>query len=348
MQFGNGVVTELGTLPYNNLAHILEVAKENGHDLGSLLADAEASGEYQPGETTDLHSHQYYGLLEKILNTIDIPAFGVRVGKKFSLADYGVLGYACISSPTLRHFLLTFFRFQQLVGSSASFSESLREEGGNGIIEIQSSAINSQLKRFEIEEAIGQWCTAAETIWQQKEAMFTCINLSVPKPEYANQMQGLLGCPVFYDQACDEMVFPASLLAEPLAMANELTAKLCEQQCDAILQNLTRETGLIEQVRKLIIGQPSKVTTPEYIASQLNISYRTLRRRLSEEGTSFKEIHNDVRMGLAGEYMRQTTLTTQEIGYLLGFSESSNFHRAFKNWYGKTPGDYRETGANES
>jgi len=155
MQFGNGVVTELGTLPYNNLAHILEVAKENGHDLGSLLADAEASGEYQPGETTDLHSHQYYGLLEKILNTIDIPAFGVRVGKKFSLADYGVLGYACISSPTLRHFLLTFFRFQQLVGSSASFSESLREEGGNGIIEIQSSAINSQLKRFEIEEAIG-------------------------------------------------------------------------------------------------------------------------------------------------------------------------------------------------
>ncbi len=66
-----------------------------------------------------------------------------------------------------------------------------------------------------------------------------------------------------------------------------------------------------------------------------------MRRRLGNEGTSFKEIHNELRKGMAGEYMRQTDFSTQEIAFLLGYSEASNFHRAFKQWYAKTPGEYR-------
>ena len=82
---------------------------------------------------------------------------------------------------------------------------------------------------------------------------------------------------------------------------------------------------------------------PEDIANQLNMSYRTLRRRLSAEGLSFKQIHKEVVMGLATAYLRQTDLSTQEIAFLVGYSEVANFHRAFKTWFKQTPGAYRQS-----
>lgn len=341
MQVGTGVVTRLGTLPYNNIGYVVEVAKEHHYDLTPLLDRAGLNSENILGSSNDLTGEQYYEFLGEVLSKVDIPAFGCKVGQKFSLSDFGVLGYACVSSSTLRQFLQTFFRFQQIVGSSASFRETLREEGGDAMIEIHSSCSNEQLFRFDIEEAIGQWSMAAGDMWRGKVSMYTRVNLSLPEPEYAETLQMLLGCPVFYQQDRNELVFPAELLQGPIVMADELTAKLCEQQCSTLLQGLTQQVDLVEQVRKLIINQPGRIATPEDIASQLHMSYRTLRRRLSDEGTSFKEIHNEVRMGMASEYLRQTELTTQEITYLLGYSEASNFHRAFKAWYGKTPGDYR-------
>ena len=139
------------------------------------------------------------------------------------------------------------------------------------------------------------------------------------------------------------MIFSAELLDRPIMMANELTAQICEQQCTTILQSLTQQEGLVDQVRKLIITLPGRAPAPEEIAGKLNMSYRTLRRRLSDEGSSFKEIQNEVRMGMASEYMRQTELTTQEIAFLLGYGEASNFHRAFKVWHDQTPGEYRSS-----
>jgi AraC-like DNA-binding protein len=341
MQGSDGVVTGLDTVPLNNFAHILEVVEEFGYDHSEFLDRAGIARDLESLDSGDLPGETYYHFLSHLLGKIDIPAFGVRVGQKFSLIDYGVLGYACISSPTLRQSMQTFFRFQQIVGSNPSFSEALREEGEVASIEIQSSNSDERLARFDVEEAIGQWSIGAGELSSHDGTIYTRINLKFDEPGYAQDMQALLGCPVYYGQPRNEMLFPAQLLNQPIKMANELTTQLCKQQCDTILQGLTRQRGLVEQVRKLIINQPGCVPTPEDIATQLNISYRTLRRRLSNEGTSFKNIHHEVRMKMAAEYMRQTELTTQEIAFLLGYSEAPNFHRAFKLWYGMTPGDYR-------
>ena len=339
---GDGVVTRLDTLPLNHVAHVLDVAEEFGYNLTPILSAAGIGAGLQLKDATaDLPSELYYHILDQILEIVCIPSFGIRVGKKFALVDYGILGYACISSPSFRHLLQTFFRFQQIVGSSATFSEVLREDGQQAMIEIRSSNANNHLARFDIEEAIGQWISATEDTVKGEGSIYTRINLSFSKPDYANDTQSLLGCPVFFDQPRNEMVFPSEFLDHPLSMANELTSQLCEQQCKTILHGLNQHQGLIDQVRKLIINLPGSVPTPEEIAQQLNMSYRTLRRRLSDEGSSFKEIHNQLRMGIAAEYLRQTDLTTQEIAYLLGYSEASNFHRAFKIWHGQTPGGYR-------
>ena len=338
-----GLVTRLGTVPVNHASHIVEVAAEFGFDLQAPLSNFGLKDVLRNTEETDLPGEIYYQFLAEVLELIDIPAFGVRVGQKFSFFDYGVLGYACITSPNLRHLLQTFFRFQEIVGSNTTFQESLRIEGEEAAIQISSSSKQQAFARFDIECALGQWITAASAFFQGALPMYTRVNLSFGEPVYATHIAALLGCPVFFEQEANEMVFPAELLEKPIVMANELTAQLCEQQCDVLLQRLTQQDGIVDQVRKLIINLPGQAPTPEEIAGLLNISYRSMRRRLSENGTSFKEIHNEVRMGIASEYMEKTDLTTQEIAYSLGYSEASNFHRAFKAWHGVTPGQFRDT-----
>jgi len=71
------------------------------------------------------------------------------------------------------------------------------------------------------------------------------------------------------------------------------------------------------------------------------MSLRNLQRRLNEKGTSFKDILEDTRRTLALDYIKQSHLSLGEVSYLIGFSNLSNFNRAFKRWTGKTPGDYR-------
>ena len=99
---------------------------------------------------------------------------------------------------------------------------------------------------------------------------------------------------------------------------------------------------LSDRVRT-VLGEalPAGVATSDQVARRLNMSKRSLQRRLTEEGTSFKEVLTQVRSDLARRYLRDSDLSVPEISHLLGFRENSSFFRAFQNWTGTTPGAYR-------
>ena len=80
------------------------------------------------------------------------------------------------------------------------------------------------------------------------------------------------------------------------------------------------------------------------VADSLHMSLRTLQRKLHKENTSYKALLEETRRQLAGQYLRQARLSVSEVTYLLGFSEPSNFTRAFKRWTGHTPSEFRCTG----
>jgi AraC-like DNA-binding protein len=83
--------------------------------------------------------------------------------------------------------------------------------------------------------------------------------------------------------------------------------------------------------------------TEESIADALHLSRRSLQRRLKEEGTSYTQVLDETRRQLAAQYVRHSRLSINEITYLLGFSEPSNFSRAFRRWTGASPTAYRES-----
>ena len=96
------------------------------------------------------------------------------------------------------------------------------------------------------------------------------------------------------------------------------------------------------RVRKELIKLlPTGVSGKDLVAQAMNMSTRTLYNKLESSGTTYREVLDETRQGLAEDYIRQD-LPIYEIAYLIGFSDTANFSRAFKKWTGKSPIEFRE------
>lgn len=124
----------------------------------------------------------------------------------------------------------------------------------------------------------------------------------------------------------------------PFVTANAGLWSVFEPHLRQRLADLDGSATVADRVRALLIdGLPSGRATMDDAARRLAMSRRTLQRRLREEGTSFSDLLQSTREDLAWHYLRTTDLTASEIGFLLGFEETSSFFRAFQAWTGQTP-----------
>lgn len=141
----------------------------------------------------------------------------------------------------------------------------------------------------------------------------------------------------------NEIVFKKSDLDKPFLTVNNVMLDYLEPQLkERLAEAMTGEsfTGLVQQ--KLYQTIPSGEFGIENIAALLGISSRTLQRNLTAEGTKFNQELQNVQKILAFSYFKNPEITTEEVSYLLGYSEVSSFSRVFKKWTGKTISQYRE------
>jgi AraC-like DNA-binding protein len=127
-----------------------------------------------------------------------------------------------------------------------------------------------------------------------------------------------------------------------IAQADASLCAVLDRHAEELLAKYPPRDSLIEQVRNLIAaefrgGEPSL----ERIADNLGLTPRTLQRKLQELDTSYNDVLDQMRRQLAMRYLREPQMAICEVAYLLGFSESSSFHRAFKRWTGVTPKGFR-------
>ena len=137
-------------------------------------------------------------------------------------------------------------------------------------------------------------------------------------------------------------MFPAEALERSLPAADPTLTKLLQRQADELLARLPRVESIGDQVRRVIQeelrgGEPSM----EQIARRLATTSSTLRRRLSGEGQSFRELLEKTRLELARAYLADPRLSITEVAFRLGFRDASTFFKSFKRWTGRTPADYR-------
>jgi AraC-like DNA-binding protein len=170
------------------------------------------------------------------------------------------------------------------------------------------------------------------------------VSLQRPEPPCPAQFEEIFGPSIDYRAPSNRVCFDRQLLTRHLASANPELARINDQVVVDYLARFDR-ASIAMQVRSKIIHQlPDGIPTQETIADTLHVSLRSLQRKLKEEDTSFRDLLEDTRQQLALQYLRDSRRSIGEITYLLGFTEPSNFTRAFKRWTGKSPAQYRLNG----
>jgi len=147
--------------------------------------------------------------------------------------------------------------------------------------------------------------------------------------------------PVRFDMDRIVMFFDKDALDAPLPGDNIDLVKANDKVVEHYLEYLDPQR-VATDVRKLLIDLlPTGKASQQVIAGRLNKSVSTLQRQLSTEGTTFREIQDETRQSLAEQYVLEGRHSLSQIAYLLGFSDQSNFSRAFKRWSGASPSEFQ-------
>lgn len=267
------------------------------------------------------------------------PCFGLKVAEAFHPGNMHALGYAMLASTTLRDYCERLRNYYRIVSR-------------NALIDIEESgAAFSMLARV----------SAADICWETHDA-FTAlmvrfmrfiygprlnplrVELMRPDPgrEYRLRYDGFFRCPIRYDSSMIVIALEPALVDHPLPGASKELAQMHDQTVMQYLQQLDR-SDIVNRVRAVIVDELSScVLNKQRVAERLHMSARSLQARLAERETSFQQIMDATRRELALGYLERSTITVTEAAYLLGFSDISNFTRAFRRWTGSSPTEFRQ------
>jgi AraC-like DNA-binding protein len=166
-----------------------------------------------------------------------------------------------------------------------------------------------------------------------------------PHPQRSVLHLSLLSCPVRFGRPETRLTFAASALEHPVTRRpSELSARLSDFPF-SLLAGERQRTALAEHVYRAMVDghmRLRKVPSVDEVARRFGVTSWTLRRRLTDEGTSYSSIRKRVQLSLATEFLRRSDLTINEVAELANFSDAGAFRRAFQQWTGHSPSAYRE------
>ena len=155
-------------------------------------------------------------------------------------------------------------------------------------------------------------------------------------------LEDYFGCPVRLGSNCNRLTLSRRDLDCPFVSYNAELLEILIPVMDQSLGEQQYSRSITEMVKWIIKhslagGRPDIQT----IAREIGMSNRTLQRRLSEEGTSFKSLLTQTRHNQAREYLRDSSLDIKEVAFLIGYEDQNSFYRAFHLWEGDTPSNWR-------
>lgn len=326
--------------PYK-LAALVEVLAEQG-----IAPEASLRGSgIDPTQIYDasvLTSVRQYAIVCR--NAVSLscePDTAFRVGARLHLSAYGMYGYALMSCLSLRDFFRLGVKYHHLATPALSIDW---KENSDTVVWLFPDALISspsrELKEFLIEQQFSAHVTHIRDVagpdCSPIEARF-----SYPAPAHADRYPQHLDCPCHFDREQCELVYDAAILNRKPQLAHNITATLLQETCDRLIGQAKASVGASGEVYQIIMSTPGILPSMETVARAMNMTSRTLRRRLLAEKTSFVAILDDVRCSLALEYLKTTKMSAEDIATLLGFNDSAAFRRALKRWTGKGLGEIR-------
>ena len=325
------------TLPPQYLKQMADTVRSHGAEVVPWLARHGLREASVDDHELSMSLDAFRGLLLDAMIVTREPAFGLFVGQRLHATVHGMLGYAVLSSASIQQAIEVVERFIQVRFSLVTIASEPRAGGVH--VYIRDRQPLGEIRRPVVESVVMAIKNVLDTI-SMGACRFSAVELAFDQPEYAPLARELLGCDVRYGRPSSGFRLSQDALAVPLRMADAVAFR----DAEAILQRELDRIGarsLADRVRRLLVEQGNGFPSLKTTARVLHVSPRTLHRRLIEEGTSYRELLEDVRRSLASEYLRSERLSIEEIAFTLGYTDLANFRRAFRRWEGVPPSEYR-------
>ncbi len=267
-------------------------------------------------------------------------AIALQLLDNISADAFHLLGYSFLSSMNLLEGCQRFIRYQRCVGEL--FIIKLHLEGDEYFMDFDYREQNNPSFHQSMDAAITTLVGVIRWLTQNHDLSPSSVMLSRTTPKDKSLYTKAFGCDVTFNCPVNRVLVKKDIMLHTIPTAHAEIALLNDGLLGRYLASIDRKCSSDLVREKLTAMLPSGTPKSENIAKVLNMSNRTLHRRLKEEDTSFKVILESTRKQLSVVYLENPDISLKEISYLLGFSEPSNFYRAFKRWYGVPPGQYGE------
>lgn len=269
------------------------------------------------------------------------PSLGLEMGRLRKAGHMGLVGVTAAQAPTVREAARTLIRFEPLYATNYRGASSFHEDPDGAWLRFYSISPYNSYNRFVVDTVLASWITQLSAV-ADVQLFPGRTQIEFAKPGYDACYEAMFDkIPEFNAEHNQLRLTKATLSLRNPEHCPSTWRQLLEL-CEAELDQRTRTRSLRERVTQLL-GPLLKGQEPDLtqIAARLQLPPWTLRRKLAEEGTSYRSILNDTRRDLASAYIADTELAFGEIAWLLGFSSAEAFQRAFKRWNHSTPGEFR-------
>ena len=282
-------------------------------------------------------------IYRNVLAISDIHDLGLSVGTQLHLSTHGPLGVATFSGPDLRTGLTLLAKYGH---TRTDFFNITVSEYPQGMRVSFTETFNLDDLRVFVTESVLIGLFSAINCFVGVGQFKGQVHFAYPKPGYWQKYHDHFGDNIKFDQQATDIIVPESSLSMPSPVADpgmhQEAVAICERQLKEIKAGEAGEPvfSTEEVVSKLIYENPGRIWTLSEVAAKLNISPRTLIRKLESEGTKFQIIRDELAKKQVANYLIDANLSVESIGHLMGFSDVSSFRRSFKRWFGETPSQY--------
>lgn len=332
-------------MPFNGrfIYQVIDFAGRQGADTTRLFLTAGGhSNLQQEGYTIDYK--MYNRLFGQIIEETGDEFFGLHLGESMNMSAAGLVAQITQTSETVLQALQYACDFAQLACSSLPMK--LEEEKESYRLSMTPEPLwardSPPAVRHTVEGTIA--FTIREFHELTRKAHYPLgISLPYQKPNSTKEYERLFQCPVNFNSSEIVVKFSKSQLLEPIITSDYNLLRILVAHAEERIAAIHRKGGFFEEVKTSVahLIRP-EFPTIDQVASHLNVSVRTLQRRLAEEDHTFKEIIETLRKEFAYSYLKTPELSINEIAYLLSYADASAFIRSFKRWEGCTPNEYRQ------
>lgn len=327
------------------ILNLANLASKQGAQLPELIQLCGKSFEELTQEDCIVEDNNYNRVVEKVVESTNDPLFGLHAGEHLNLSAAGLMFQLVQNSKNVKQAYELCCQFANL-GCSALPMNLTEEPKGYKLTftpnQLWKNDSNTAYKHTVL-GILSFQIRAFHSLTFMLENPLE-VNLNWGKQTGIEEIENVLGCSVNLNQPELSIYFNKKHFDTPIISSNYDLLQTLIVHAEKLSAKKNKEGGFSNVVAQTIIS----LVKPEFpaiekVAAQLNLSTRTLQRKLNLESNSFKSISENLKKEFALGYIKNPNLNISDIAYLLGYSEVSTFTRSFKRWTGTTPMNFRKT-----